>query len=182
MSCEARPCPGDISDPGIEPGTPALQTDSLPRPEPPGKHCFANIEQSNVMKIRLLCATLPPQLSMWNPFTDQAGYPCEWTGNCPGNLMRPLSDLRCVHQEARCGPGGRGCVGGSSGRQDSEAASRCLFPSAHTLYNLLPWSVSTAGVSPHPPPRDHVAVGEVEPIKRRGVVVGLTSSEMPFKG
>ena len=28
--------PGDVPDPGIEPGSPALQADSLP-PEPPGK-------------------------------------------------------------------------------------------------------------------------------------------------
>ena len=30
------PCPGDLSDPGIEPGSPALQADALPS-EPPGK-------------------------------------------------------------------------------------------------------------------------------------------------
>ena len=30
------PSPGDLPDPGIEPGSPALQTDSLP-PEPPKK-------------------------------------------------------------------------------------------------------------------------------------------------
>ena len=30
------PSPGDLSDPGIEPGSPAFQADSLP-PEPPGK-------------------------------------------------------------------------------------------------------------------------------------------------
>ena len=30
------PFPGDLPDPGIEPGSPALQADSLP-PEPPGK-------------------------------------------------------------------------------------------------------------------------------------------------
>ena len=30
------PCPGDLTDPGIEPGSPALQADSLPI-EPPGK-------------------------------------------------------------------------------------------------------------------------------------------------
>ena len=29
------PSPGDLPDPGIEPGSPALQTDSLPS-EPPG--------------------------------------------------------------------------------------------------------------------------------------------------
>ena len=30
------PSPGDLPDPGIEPGSPALQTDALPS-EPPGK-------------------------------------------------------------------------------------------------------------------------------------------------
>ena len=30
------PSPGDLQDPGIEPGSPALQVDSLPS-EPPGK-------------------------------------------------------------------------------------------------------------------------------------------------
>ena len=31
------PSPGDLPDPGMEPGSPALQTDTLPS-EPPGKH------------------------------------------------------------------------------------------------------------------------------------------------
>ena len=31
------PSPGDLPDPGIEPGFPALQADAL-RSEPPGKH------------------------------------------------------------------------------------------------------------------------------------------------
>ena len=33
------PSPGDLPDPGIEPGSPALQADSSP-PEPPGKPNF----------------------------------------------------------------------------------------------------------------------------------------------
>ena len=40
----AIPSPGDLPDPGIEPGLPALQADSL-LAEPPGKHTkkhFAN--------------------------------------------------------------------------------------------------------------------------------------------
>ena len=31
------PPTGDLPDPGIEPGSPALQADSLPSSEPPGK-------------------------------------------------------------------------------------------------------------------------------------------------
>ena len=34
----ALPSPGDLPDPGIKPGSPALQVDSLPA-EPPGKPC-----------------------------------------------------------------------------------------------------------------------------------------------
>ena len=33
----AIPSPGDLPDPGMEPGSPVLQADSLP-PEPPRKH------------------------------------------------------------------------------------------------------------------------------------------------
>ena len=35
--------PGDLPDPGIEPGSPALQADALPS-EPPGKTFFASRE------------------------------------------------------------------------------------------------------------------------------------------
>ena len=33
---KVAPSPGDLPNPGIEPGSPALQTDALPS-EPPGK-------------------------------------------------------------------------------------------------------------------------------------------------
>ena len=36
----AFPSPGDLPNPGIEPGSPALQADSLPY-KPPGKLCFS---------------------------------------------------------------------------------------------------------------------------------------------
>ena len=36
------PSPGDLPDPGIEPGSPALQADSLPS-EPAGKLCYTSI-------------------------------------------------------------------------------------------------------------------------------------------
>ena len=35
------PSPGDLPDPGIEPGSPALQADALPS-EPPGKSTISN--------------------------------------------------------------------------------------------------------------------------------------------
>ena len=37
----AFPSPGDLPDPGIEPGSPALQADVLPS-EPPGKPLFTD--------------------------------------------------------------------------------------------------------------------------------------------
>ena len=37
------PSPGDLPDPGIEPGSPALQVNSLPT-EPPGKQCLLTVE------------------------------------------------------------------------------------------------------------------------------------------
>ena len=36
------PSPGDVPKPGIEPGSPALQADSLPS-EPPGKPTILNV-------------------------------------------------------------------------------------------------------------------------------------------
>ena len=40
------PSPGDLPDPGIEPGSPALQVNSLPT-EPPGKQCLLTVEWIN---------------------------------------------------------------------------------------------------------------------------------------
>ena len=53
------PSPGDLSDPEIEPGSPALRADSLP-PEPPGKSPAnkVNLKKSN-QTILLLYQNLP---------------------------------------------------------------------------------------------------------------------------
>ena len=49
------PSPGDLPDPGIEPGSPALQADSLPS-EPPGKpHRW--VAFPNLSDYRLLFST-----------------------------------------------------------------------------------------------------------------------------
>ena len=42
------PSPGDLPDPGIEPGSPALQADALPS-EPPGKPLLPNIEDDETV-------------------------------------------------------------------------------------------------------------------------------------
>ena len=44
------PSPGDLSDPGIEPGSPALQADSL-QSESPGKKPFIEQDTSKVRKL-----------------------------------------------------------------------------------------------------------------------------------
>jgi len=42
-SGEPFPSPGDLPDPAIEPGSPALQADSL-QSEPPGTRCFVKLK------------------------------------------------------------------------------------------------------------------------------------------
>ena len=46
------PSPGDLPNPGIEPGSPAVQADALP-PEPPGKtHTILDCCSITVVKIK----------------------------------------------------------------------------------------------------------------------------------
>ena len=45
--------PGDLLNPGIKPGPPALQADSLPT-EPPGKQVVHNVMQIGIMSISSL--------------------------------------------------------------------------------------------------------------------------------
>ena len=44
------PSPGDLPDPGIEPGSPTLQADALPS-EPPGKH--KDVSKNSVIEINI---------------------------------------------------------------------------------------------------------------------------------
>ena len=48
------PFPGDLPDPGVEPGSPALQVDSLPS-EPPGNalNLFDNLGESDLSTLRM---------------------------------------------------------------------------------------------------------------------------------
>ena len=52
------PSPGDLSDPEVEPGSPALQADSLP-PEPPGKPLQGAVETDH-----------QPRLDAWDKLSD----------------------------------------------------------------------------------------------------------------
>ena len=51
------PSPGDLPDPGIEPGCPALQADALPS-EPPGK----NVQSQHYLKGFSLLKAFPTSL------------------------------------------------------------------------------------------------------------------------
>ena len=62
------PSPGDLPNPGIEPGSPALQTDALPS-EPPGKQIetyqiifFSSVSNLGEAKQLLTAYTTPMQL------------------------------------------------------------------------------------------------------------------------
>ena len=44
------PSPGDLSNPGIKPGSPALRADSLPS-EPSGKYCYGHFTDEK-LKLR----------------------------------------------------------------------------------------------------------------------------------
>ena len=52
----AIPSPEDLPNPGIEPGSPALQADALPS-EPPGKHVY----REATIKRRTFCIVNPCQ-------------------------------------------------------------------------------------------------------------------------
>ena len=46
------PLPGDLPDPGIKPGSPELQADSLSS-EPPGKLTYSNLFLNNITNLQL---------------------------------------------------------------------------------------------------------------------------------
>ena len=58
------PSPGDLLDPGIEPGSPALQADAL-QSEPPGRfQALGSNLNPNLYNTSALCTTVPlPKLS-----------------------------------------------------------------------------------------------------------------------
>ena len=68
--------PGDLSDPGIKPGSPALQADSLPA-EPQGKP-----KNTGVGSLSLLPAELPePAIKLGSPASRADSFPVELSGN-----------------------------------------------------------------------------------------------------
>ena len=71
----AFPSPGDPPEPGIEPGSPALQADSLP-PEPPGKpSCIVEREKYfpkllSLLSIQFICFVYTYVYTMYKHIYD----------------------------------------------------------------------------------------------------------------
>ena len=63
------PSPGDLPDPGIKPGSPALQVDSL-LSEPPGKPCVNDGQVKEPLPLRICTA---PEGSHSSGYTGQQG-------------------------------------------------------------------------------------------------------------
>ena len=69
------PSPGDLPDSGIEPGSPALQADSLPS-EPPGKP-----KNTGVGSLIPSPVDLPdPGIETWSPALQVYSLPTELSG------------------------------------------------------------------------------------------------------
>ena len=71
------PSPGDLPDPGVEPGSPALQVDSLPS-EPPGK-------PTAILKCQYICY---PNLKKRKPRQEKIGNLSEVTPLTNGSASR----------------------------------------------------------------------------------------------
>ena len=93
------PSPGDLPDPGIEPGSPALQTDALPS-EPPGKPAAS---AKSLQQCRTLCDPIdgsPPGSPV--PGILQART-LEWVAISFSNAWRwkvKVKSLSCVRPSA----------------------------------------------------------------------------------
>ena len=67
------PSPGDLPNPGIEPGSPALQADTLPS-EPPGNQFFESGGQS--IGVSASTSVLPMNIQDWSPLDSLVASPC----------------------------------------------------------------------------------------------------------
>ena len=81
--CHARPLQGDLTNPGTEPRSPALQVDSLPT-EPPGKP-----KTTGIGSLSLLQGNFPTQESNQSPALHVDSLPAELPGKPLGtNIAR----------------------------------------------------------------------------------------------
>ena len=85
------PSPGDLPNPGIEPGSPALQADSLPS-EPPGKHSFVDA----VSKVTIFRSSPEPLLPSTSVLVRGDGSQEAWdTGAGGRHCSRHAHECRC---------------------------------------------------------------------------------------
>ena len=85
------PSPGDLPDPGFEPGSPALQADTLPS-EPPGKIFLCLVCAKPCLKVQFICSVGSDSLQPHG--LQHARHPCPspTPGACSNSC--PLSQ-RC---------------------------------------------------------------------------------------
>ena len=64
--------PGDLPDPGNQPGSPALQADSLPSEPPGNKHKYWNISQNPITILTfILASNYHLDKEIFTNFTDE---------------------------------------------------------------------------------------------------------------
>ena len=189
------PSPGDLPNPGIKPGSPTLQADSLPTElsgKPKVRECVSCsvvshfLQPHGLQPARLLC--------LWDSPGKNTGVDCHFLlqrifptqGLNPGLLHCRQILYGLSYREAdakRESP-----VLGSAGQrwsQGSLQAAPCLPADPHLLTALLtvtapsrsttPGSFSGASVT-HPPPQFHCTPHHTAPVERPCPTAGITDS------
>jgi len=100
------PSPGDLPDPGIKPGSPALQADSLPS-EPPGKPSnvkgrgwIVESDSANLgwslrfcISRELVCQAAGPGTTLWaQGFKNSASIGMADSAACPANMWTLMAE------------------------------------------------------------------------------------------
>ena len=148
------PSPGDLPDPGVKPGSPALQVDALPS-EPPGKLTgYLNVELFQTVSITFpSIIILNPMeyrsqtLSMGTKLSQEKGsdYPKTWEspllqnfpplGDSPGNGAEPLCQWDLGQERG----------GGEKGKRVGEVkvlvTQPCLTVTPRTVAHQAPLSM-----------------------------------------
>ena len=116
QECKSRlpfPSPGDLPNPGIEPRSPALQTDALPS-EPPGKpthHLSKALSNTITSSIRTSTDEFSGDTNIQFATEQKLRSPCE-EGDCRLRTSLVVQWLRCCASKA----GGPGSIPGQGTR------------------------------------------------------------------
>ena len=98
------PSPGDLPNPGIQPGSPTLQPDTLPS-EPPGRSLYTkkNVKVLVTQSCLTLCNSMdysPPGFCLWNYPGKNSGVGCHsllpgFKGHFKSSTQTSLENLKC---------------------------------------------------------------------------------------